>query len=113
LWGVTQLSNKSKRNRYPRRGPRPHETAKLDQTVAGLRDVAAKTGIPGVVRAAANGEQCCWCDCPLGAHIKQVTRLIEQGADPLDTNVFNDGREVDGASRLRRRRAKTVASQVR
>ena len=91
------MSSKSKRSRHPRRGPRPHETAKLDQSLAALRDFSAQTGIPGAVRAAANGEKCSWCDCPMDAHIAQVVKLIRQGADPLDTNDFAAALKADGA----------------
>jgi hypothetical protein len=93
------MSGKSKRkgpHLHPRRGPRPHETAKLDQSFAGLRDMQAKAGIPGAMRAAANGEQCCWCDCPIGAHLQQAVRLVTQGADPNDVNAFGAALKTDG-----------------
>jgi hypothetical protein len=79
------MSNRSRR--HPRRGPRPHETAKLDQTMAGLRDITTRYGIKGVMRAAANGEQCEWCSCPMEHHMQYARRMIANGLDPTNAQA--------------------------
>ena len=55
------MSGKSKR-----RPVRPHERAKVDQVMAGLRDHAVADPHTLVIgmQYADPGKQCCWCDCP-------------------------------------------------
>ena len=44
----------------------PQDTFLSDQALATARDAATDPGTIPVAITAANGEQCTWCDCPLG-----------------------------------------------
>ncbi|UJV41595.1 hypothetical protein [Streptomyces sp. AMCC400023] len=44
----------------------PQDTFLSDQALATAREAATDPGTVPVAITAANGEQCTWCDCPLG-----------------------------------------------
>ncbi|MEU7399709.1 hypothetical protein [Streptomyces sp. NPDC044948] len=44
----------------------PRDTFLSDQALAAARDAAADPSLAPIAVTAANGEQCTWCDCPLG-----------------------------------------------
>ena len=44
----------------------PQDTFLSDQALAAARDAATDPTLVPVAITAANGEQCTWCDCPLG-----------------------------------------------
>ncbi|MFM9593371.1 hypothetical protein ACKI1O_28785 [Streptomyces scabiei] len=44
----------------------PHDTFLSDQALATAREAAKDPDTIPVAMTAANGEQCTWCDCPLG-----------------------------------------------
>jgi hypothetical protein len=44
----------------------PSQTFWSDQALATARDAAADPDLVPVAITAANGEQCTWCDCPMG-----------------------------------------------
>ncbi|MFJ4617390.1 hypothetical protein [Streptomyces sp. NPDC088812] len=44
----------------------PQDTFLSDQALAAARDAAADPSLVPVAITAANGEQCTWCDCPVG-----------------------------------------------
>ncbi|MGW2044674.1 hypothetical protein ACWCPF_05755 [Streptomyces sp. NPDC001858] len=44
----------------------PQQTFWSDQALAAARETAADPSLVPVAITAANGEQCTWCDCPLG-----------------------------------------------
>lgn len=54
-----------------RRRIRPHEQARSDQVMAAARNHGASDPAAGVsgVEYADPGTPCCWCDCPLEAHL--------------------------------------------
>jgi hypothetical protein len=60
-----------------------------------LREMTVRSGIPGALRAAANGEQCCWCDCPTERHLQQVSRIVAQGVDVSDVEECRDALRAD------------------
>ena len=60
----------------------PQDTFLSDQTLATARDAAADPSLAPVAITAANGEQCTWCDCPIGPNSPHNRRGYRCGGCP-------------------------------